>query len=227
MNYFAHGRLYVDDAYFLAGTAVPDWLSVVDRRMRARSRRVEPFVHQTDKRVAALAGGILLHHQDDLWFHQTRAFAELSLHLTTVVRDVLSPDDGFRPSFLGHILVEILLDATLISEDQKQLDAYYDALGRIDRQLVAQAVNQMATRQSDRLAEFIEKFCALRFLYDYLQDEKLLWRLNHVMGRVGLPLLPDEFAAILPEARRAVRRRRDELLSGKRVTSSHSKPKRR
>jgi hypothetical protein len=130
------------------------------------------------------------------------------------VRDVLSPDDGFRPSFLGHILVEILLDATLISEDPGRLDAYYDALGRIDRPLVAGAVNQMATGESNRLAQFIEKFCALRFLYDYLQDEKLLWRLNHVMGRVSLPLLPDDFAAILPEARRDVGRRRDELLSG-------------
>jgi hypothetical protein len=212
MNYFAHGRAYVDNAYFLAGTAVPDWLSVVDRRMRVRSRCVQPFAHQPDGRVAALAAGILQHHRDDLQFHQTRAFAELSLHLTTVIRDVLQPDDGFRPSFLGHILVEILLDAALIAEDPARLDAYYDALGQLDRRIVVDAVNRMATHQSGRLDEFIEKFCTIRFLYDYLHDEKLLWRLNHVMQRVGLPHLPSEFAAILPQARRDVQRRRDELL---------------
>ena len=38
MNYFAHGWNYVDAPYVLAGTAVPDWLSVVDRRVRARAR---------------------------------------------------------------------------------------------------------------------------------------------------------------------------------------------
>ena len=38
MNYFAHGYAFLDDPYFLAGTAVPDWLSVIDRRMRARSK---------------------------------------------------------------------------------------------------------------------------------------------------------------------------------------------
>ena len=33
MNYFAHGVRFLEDPYFLAGTAVPDWLSVVDRRV--------------------------------------------------------------------------------------------------------------------------------------------------------------------------------------------------
>ena len=213
MNYFAHGRPYVDDVYFLVGTAVPDWLSVIDRRMRVRSRHVEPFARESNVRVAALAAGILRHHRDDQKFHQTRAFAELSMQFTGTVRNVLSSDDGFRPSFLGHILVEILLDATLISEDRRRLDDYYDALGRADLPFVAGAINQMATRPSNLLPEFIAKFCSMRFLYDYLQDEKLLWRLNHVMRRVGLAPLPDEFASILPAARRDVRRRRDELLA--------------
>jgi hypothetical protein len=102
----------------------------------------------------------------------------------------------------------------LISEDPARLDAYYDALGGIDQSLLATTINQMATRQSERLDEFIGKFCSIRFLYDYLHDEKLLWRLNHVMGRVGLPKLPDEFLAILPHARLDVQRRRDELLAG-------------
>ena len=214
MNYFAHGYLYVDDPYFLAGTAVPDWLSVVDRKMRVRSKRVAPLVDHRDQRVAALAAGILRHHADDRWFHQTRAFAELSLQFTVAVRDILSQDDGFRPSFLGHILVEILLDATLIVDNPRRLDAYYAAFGRIDPQFLGQTISEMATRESPFLTEFIQKFCSVRFLYDYVQDEKLLWRLNQVMRRVKLPPLPDTLLAILPPARRDVRQRRDELLAG-------------
>src|SRR5687768_7726430 len=112
MNYFAHGRRYVHDAYFLSGTAVPDWLNVVDRRVRVRSKAAQQFVDDSDPQVAALARGIVQHHYDDQWFHQTRAFAELSLRFTLEIRELLQPDDGFRPSFLGHILVELLLDAT-------------------------------------------------------------------------------------------------------------------
>jgi hypothetical protein len=214
MNYLAHGFPYVEDPYFLAGTAVPDWLSVVNRRMRVRSKRVAPLVDHGDPRLAALARGILRHHADDRWFHQTRAFAELSLQLTVAVRDVLSQDDGFRPSFLGHILVEILLDASLIADDPSRLDEYYVALEQIDTRHVAQSVNAMATCESPLLAEFISKFCSVRFLYDYVQDEKLLFRLNQVMRRVKLPPLPNALLEILPPARRDVRRRRDELLVG-------------
>lgn len=214
MNYFAHGRFFVDDPYFLAGTAVPDWLSVVDRGMRVKSKSAEPYLDHEDDRVAALAAGIVRHHDDDRRFHGTRAFAELSLQFTAAVRGALPGDDGFRPSFLGHILVELLLDAELIAEAPARLDAYYAALDQIDTQVVADTVNSMATRQSERLAVLIPLFCRERFLYDYTDDGKLLWRLNHVMRRVKLPLLPDDFLDILPEARQNVRGRRNELLAG-------------
>ena len=168
MNYFAHGRAYVDDRYFLAGTAVPDWLSVVDRRVRARSAGAAPLVDDSDPQVAAVARGIVQHHHDDGWFHQTRAFAELSWEFTVLVRDALPPDDGLRPSFLGHILVELLLDAALIEEQVDQLDAYYKAVDEIDAKLVQSVVNRIATRSTEHLALLIPRFSAERFLYDYL-----------------------------------------------------------
>jgi hypothetical protein len=213
MNYYAHARPFLDNPYFVAGTAVPDWLSVLDRKMRVRSRAAQTLATHADGRIAALAAGIVQHHYDDGWFHQTRAFAELNLQLTAEVRQVLPRDDGFRPSFLGHVLVEILLDAALIAAAPDQLDAYYAALNNIDPRLVGDVVNQLATRPSDLWPVFIPHFCAERFLYDYLEDAKLLARLNRVMRRVQLQPLPEEFLTILPAARHAVARRRDELLT--------------
>lgn len=214
MNYFAHGLLYLDRPHFLAGSAVPDWLSISDRRARARRRNVEPFLDDPDPLLADVAAGILQHLDDDRWFHQTRAFAELNLQLTLTVRDVLPADDGFRPSFLGHILVEILLDAALIEQYPQQLDAYYATLAALDPQRVAAAVNRMTSQPAPRLAQLIPRFVSERFLYDYADDEKLLTRLNHVMRRVGLPCLPDPFMRILPQARHRVRQWQDELLAG-------------
>ena len=213
MNYFAHAHRFLENPYFVAGTAVPDWLSVLDRKMRVRSRAAQTLTSHTDGRVAALVSGIVQHHHDDGWFHQTRAFAELNLQLTAEVRQALPPDDGFRPSFLGHVLVEILLDADLIAAAPDRLDAYYAALASIDPRLVGDVVNQVATRPSDQWQAFIPSFCAERFLYDYPEDAKLLVRLNRMMRRVQLQPLPDEFLTILPAARRAVERRRDELLT--------------
>jgi hypothetical protein len=213
MNYFAHGRNYVERPYFLAGTAVPDWLSVVDRQMRVRRRHAEQHLEDRDWRRAEIAAGIVQHLHDDHWFHQTRAFAELSLQLTLNIRGILPEDEGFRPSFLGHILVEILLDAVLIQQQPERLDAYYAAFATIDPHLVGDAVNNMASRRSDLLSAFIPRFLSERFLYDYLDDEKLLWRLNLVMRRVNLTRLPDCFLEVFPEARKMVRLRSDELLT--------------
>lgn len=214
MNYFAHGRRFLADPHFLVGTAVPDWLSVVNRRVRARQRLAMPFIDHADPAVAAVARGIVQHHRDDHWFHQTRAFAELNLRFTVAFREMLKPDPGFRPSFLGHILVELLLDAVLIEQSPEQLDAYYAALDSVSPEEIAAAVNRMVTVQTGMLSMFIPRFSAARFLYDYVEDDKLLFRLNNVMRRVRLAQLPRQVASFFPEARMLVRQRRDELLAG-------------
>jgi hypothetical protein len=214
MNYFAHGRRFLDEPLFVAGTAVPDWLNVVDRRVRARARAARQFMFDDDRPLASVACGIVQHHFDDDWFHQTRAFAELQLEFTLALRELLRPDDGFRPSFLGHILVELLLDAVLIEDEPARLDAYYAVLDGLEPQTVTRAVARVTGLDIELLAPFIPRFSAERFLYDYLDDGKLLTRLNHVMQRVQLPLLPPVVSEFFPGARRAVRARTGELLAG-------------
>jgi len=213
MNYVAHGRPFVDDPYFLAGTAMPDWLRVVDRTARVRQARAERFVDAAEPQVARIAAGIVQHCRDDAWFHSTRAFAELSLSLCVMLRDRLPSDVGFRPHFLGHILVEILLDAALIAEEPERIEAYYAALDRLDPQAVETAVNRMSPRPVERLGKLIGVFSRERFLFDYADDGKLLFRLNQVMRRVGLPLLPADLTDWLGVARVRVAERKDDLLS--------------
>ena len=217
MNYLAHGFRFTDEPYFLAGTAAPDWLSVIDRKMRLRSKRAAEFVGDGDSRLAAMARGIVQHHHDDAWFHLTAAFSELSLAFAVEIREALPGDEGFRPSFLGHILVELLLDAILAEEEPQRLDNYYRALDELDPDTIQAAMNTLATRTSDRVATLLVRFRQERFLYDYAEDERLLVRLNHVMRRVGLPLLPPELTQLFPAMRRRVRERRHDLLPYQRM----------
>jgi hypothetical protein len=215
MNYFAHGWRFIDDPYFLAGTALPDWLNVVDRKLRVRAKRAREFVDSPDPVVARLARGIVQHHADDDWFHGTPAFAELSLEFARRVRDALPVDDGFRPHFLGHILVEILLDAELIAEHPDALVTYYAAMDSLDGQRIAAAVAAIAPRPAENLATFVGLFSRERFLFDYADDAKLLFRLNQVMRRVGLPVLPAGFSHVLHTLRPIIRWRKLELFDPK------------
>jgi hypothetical protein len=213
MNYLAHGWRFTDDPYFLAGTAVPDWLCVADRGVRVRSKRAAEWLEHGDAEIAAVARGICQHHADDRWFHGTRAFAELSLDFSRRIRGALPADEGYRPWFLGHILVELLLDAALIEQQPERLAAYYAALARVEGTIIESAVNRISQQPTERLRDFITLFCRERFLYDYADDGKLLVRLNQVMRRVKLHPLPTSFIAHLPAMRTAVRKRRAELLA--------------
>ena len=213
MNYLAHGWRFAADPYFLAGTAAPDWLSVIDRRVRLRSKRAAEFTSDADPTLAAVARGIVQHHADDAWFHATPTFNELNLAFAVEIREVLPGDEGFRPSFLGHILVELLLDATLAEEEPRRLDDYYAALAALDPAKTERAISHLATQPTDRIALLIPRFAAERFLYDYLDDARLLMRLNHVMRRVGLPLLPPAIMELFSAMRKRVRQRKAELLT--------------
>jgi hypothetical protein len=148
----------------------------------------------------------------------------LSLELCLRFRQALPADEGFRPHFLGHILVEILLDGALIADSPESLDAYYQALEKVDGRCVEDAVNRMAARPTHDLGTFIPLFSRERFLSDYADDGKLLFRLNQVMRRVRLPLLPAGIADLLAACRPLVDARKDELLHGPVATSVSASP---
>ena len=206
MNYFAHALPFLDNPYFVAGVATPDWLSVVNRKCRARAKLAAPFTEHEDSRRAALALGIVQHHHDDAWFHQTDTFGKLQFNLTRQFREALPGDTSMRPGFLGHIVVELLLDAVLIEKDIGGLDAYYRALDSLDADLVGEWVSEMATVPAIGLPYLIHRFREVRFLYDYLDDAKLLSRINGVLQRVKLTPLPPEIVSLLANARTEIRR---------------------
>jgi len=212
MNFFAHGRLLLDQPLALAGVCAPDWLRVVRPRVRIRRPRAAAMIDDSDPRVARFARGVVRHHDDDAWFHSSRAFVEMSLNLTVALRDLLPGDRGFRPSVVAHILVEMLLDAILIDREPDRLDAYYRTLASLSPTDVEAIAARVAGRPVAGLGKVVSRFVAVEFLYDYRHDEKLLHRLNRVITSVGLTELPPCVLDLLPATRAAVGERTEELI---------------
>jgi hypothetical protein len=213
MNFFSHAYRYLDDAYFAAGTAVPDWLNALDRRVRTRTPRAAKFLRDADPRVIALCGGIIQHHHDDAWFHQTATFLTLNARLSKQLRDLLPGDASMRPGFVAHIAIELILDHALISQHQA-LDKYYEQISRVDPALVEETVSRISPRPALGLAGLIGRFMNERFLADYEDDSRLLLRMNHVLRRVGLEELPGSIQLWLQRARLDVHANVDGLLAG-------------
>ncbi|GAB6187242.1 hypothetical protein JCM17478_27440 [Thermopirellula anaerolimosa] len=221
MNYFAHAYRYLHDPYFAAGTAVPDWLSVVNRGVRLRPRVVAPHLENGDGVRRRVAAGILQHLTDDRRFHGTPAFSEALTTVLSVIRPTMV--EGRIPTvFLSHLLVEVLLDAALAARLPNEIDAYYRALEGVSAEAIAASVSRMTGQPIPGFAPFIRLFCRERILFDYLEDDKLWMRLGQVMRRLRLPPLPDELFDTLPRLRALIAARQEGLLAPCRPEAAES-----
>ncbi len=187
MNSFSHALPFLDrHPYYAIGCALPDWLGAVDRRCRVRKNGAAEYLDHEDPILSNIAGGITQHIDDDRWFHQGPKFTELSMKFAVELRELLVKEPGFRPGFLGHIIIELLLDAYLHLKNPGKLDQFYESVLGSDPQLIQETVNRMATRPTDKLEPYFKIFEREKYLYDYVDDERLMYRVNHVLRRVKL-----------------------------------------
>jgi hypothetical protein len=212
MNFLSHALPYLDRPLMAVSTGIPDWLSMVDRKIRARRRMAQAFLDSEDIELRLVALGIVRHIEDDRWFHGTEAFVDTNMRLAIELRERLPGDTGFRPTFVAHILIEMFLDAFWIRDDRGNAERYYAAMEASSFETIQRCVNTITGKPTDRLSAVIERFVDARFLYDYLDHDKLLERLNQVMRRVGLAPLPPELRDWLPRAKKLVESRRHRLL---------------
>lgn len=215
MNSFAHALPFLErDDYYAIGCAIPDWLGAVDRRCRIRRNGAEKFRDSEDSIASSLAGGVIQHIDDDRWFHQSERFSELSMQFAVELRELLVEDPGFRPGFVGHVIIELLLDGILHQNNPGKLDRFYSIVESADPEKIQQAVNAMATRPTEKLQKYLPIFLREKYLYDYLDDQRLMMRMNHVLKRVKLNPIGQEIFAWLPNARARVNESAAKLLHG-------------
>ena len=182
MNYFAHALPFLHDPYVAGGTACA---------RLARRRRSEAAAEAETRRglwnaasAAAVARGVVQHFRDDAQFHGTRAFAETfaRIDLGDPARWATTP--AFAPAF-----------SAICWSRSSWTPRWSPGMGRRSRRIIGRwkrstrprssAVNAMAPRPTDRLAPMIVAFRRERILWDYLDDARLLARLNQVMRRAG------------------------------------------
>ena len=121
-------------------------LSVVDRKVQVRSRNLKPLIETHQGDVAELASGMLQHLNDDHWFScdsdlQSAQFGICSRHY----EKLFLKTRRFAPHFLGHILIELLLDARLAECNPGLLNEYYDVLGQVDPVKIQSVINMAST----------------------------------------------------------------------------------
>ena len=105
------------------------------------------------------------------------------------------------------------MDARFAECNPGLLNEYYDVLGQVDPVKIQSVINMASARPTDQFVRFFEVFCRERFLFDYLDNDRLAYRLNQVMKRVGLPEFGDSVIELFPAMRQRGYRCHDELLT--------------
>lgn len=212
MNYFAHGFRFLDDPFFLAGTALPDWLSVVNRQWRFRAPQLRSqLLGLGPTATERFARGVLQHLEDDSNFHKSPAFSAALVEVLRFTRPHVN-GCGIPPVFLSHLLVEVLLDATLLSQRPGGAEHYYRTLDEVDPEWIERSTGELLGRSTPGVATFVRLFRKEEILYDYADDAATWRRINQVMTRLRLPQLPSAFREILPAVRAVVASFADALL---------------
>jgi hypothetical protein len=213
MNCFAHAYRFVHaDPHFIVGTSLPDWLGMIDRKSRVRRERAVEFEGHDEPSLQQLSRGIVQHHDDDRWFHESQSFAEIHVALTRELARLLTNEKTFRPYFVAHIVLEMLIDAELTVIDRGRLDQYYRQIQCVDAESLQTLVNRIAPRPTTKLAAFVARFMHERFLYDYLRDEGVAFRVHRMLSAIGAGTLPSVFVEWVGTARKVVHDSLDGLL---------------
>lgn len=212
MNCFAHALPFLDRPYYAVGASLPDWLAAADRKCRVREKKAVTWVDDDDPVVAAVAGGVVQHHQDDYWFHTSSIFRDFEMKFAIEIREVYDGDKSMRPGFVAHVMVEMFIDSWLQKNLPDQLERYYELVADVDSVQVQQAVNQFATRPTDRLVPAMKRFVSERYIFDYVTDQGAAYRMSRVLQRIGLEPLDDRILPWAATARPRVYDRIDPLL---------------
>jgi hypothetical protein len=207
VNYLAHALAFLDDAaaadaghrpFLVAGTSLPDWLRVVDKRARLRPEVLDAVIVDDNACFAALRDGARRHHDDDLRFHADDAFDVIASDVAARLRAL---DAGLRASTLGHVLVEMLVDAALMQARPGLIERYYDVLDEVDEARVAAFARRATGRPLEHAEHLIDRFRRTRFLMAYRDDEGLLDCLVGVCRRAGLQPPPPSSRDVISGAR--------------------------
>ena len=212
MNSFSHALPYLDRPYFAVGCCVPDLLTAFDRKCRARKKKAADWTEDDDPLVRQVARGVVQHHLDDDWFHRGPSFQRLNQTLAVECRQRFPNDHSMRPSLIGHVVIEMLLDAYLARKFVGSLEDFYRVVGQVDPLEVQAAVNRFANRPTSRLTLAIEKFYELRYIFDYALDSGVRYRMNRVLERIGLAPLPQAAEPWIATARLRVNEHALQLL---------------
>lgn len=184
MNYLAHAWVLPPEPAspsLVLGALLPDLARALDRRAPRLERSAADRLEAWGARD--LARGVRAHQAADAAFHALADFREGCRELSPATEAVRAAGGRARGFFLTHVLLEMLLDASLLERDPGLLGRVRNALTGEPVREAARALEAAGFEAAAGLPDLAARFRDAGFFEDYASDRGVARRLAQVLGR--------------------------------------------
>ncbi|MEM7370531.1 MAG: hypothetical protein AAF587_18110 [Bacteroidota bacterium] len=188
MNFISHFYLdrHLNDSSFFTGVSTPDLVSVFDRTIRLKARKM-PLLMENEATPDEISfyQGVLRHFEGDRIFHTSTFFEEETGRINEILHDAFG-DQVERGFFIAHILFELLLDKILIQHDSSLLTEFYHHLTARPVKEYVRLTEWVTRVPMPSYDGFLKKFIRKRYLYRYTDWEHVIYILKRIVMGVGI-----------------------------------------
>ena len=177
-HYYADGQY--DRHYFNFGLVLPDLVGASQRGWRASG---SGYPWQDAIEINDIWLGYNSHVAADAYFHSSVFFKDNTLAIRHIFEGHGLRFPGVRLFFVAHVFLEMIMDRLIILHHPDVAASFYTGLGLVHTNKVEQFFHTSGSILQPRFLEVFEKFREHKFLYTYIDDERLFFALNRIMGR--------------------------------------------
>lgn len=189
MNFLSHYYFDKDkNAYQIFGTVFPDLLK------NAMNVRLHPEKNSSIFTANPGTSSILIgwnnHLAVDKYFHNSSFFFKHTAEIKVELKPILEGTQ-FRPSFLAHITLELILDHLLISQNLVSVEDFYIAIEEVEILTISDFLEKSGIQDATPFFNFLSSFKSSRYLISYRKPDNIAYALNRICMRVWPDKLDD------------------------------------
>lgn len=184
MNFLSH--YYFDktktDAYEVLGMVLPDLLKNADKTWNIHPEKIEATFINHQQHTAILTGW-KRHLEVDRLFHDSTFFKHHQHQIKLQIKESIK-GSPVKPFFLGHISLELMLDSLLLSKKLIDAEHFYHLLSAVDRTILSDFLKINGIANIGRFFHFFDSFIKEKYLYSYINPEKITYALRRICMRL-------------------------------------------
>lgn len=189
MNFLSHYYFDKDtNPYQILGSVLPDLFKNATK-VRLHPEK-NPSAFMANPKVSKIFMGWNNHLAVDKYFHNSTFFFENTARIKIDIKPMLE-ESLFRPSFLAHITLELILDHLLLTQQIVHVDAFYTALQNVEEEVIEEFLTISGVIDSRDFMRFFTSFMKSRYLFKYEQTASISYALNQICMRVWPEQLDD------------------------------------